>query len=243
MNADACHEVNLPRLTKPPGIGYVTRVETGYCRYEIRNAEESLLYLTAACGGIGKNKFVPAKEKYSANLGSRGVTRKIDEATWEAAPQFPRSGREDITKHQLPRDGEPGIRYNNHLLERSGPVWHGIGDGAYPTVLNWTNSRAAVNSWDGVDITYSFLDPASAFKRNKEKGSYWIDIYDTNSGERLIKIQGTFSGIGAVEILQPPAWYSDRYYVMPLGTGLKRLLICDVDAASHKGNSVLKQRK
>ncbi len=30
---------------------------------------------------------------------------------------------------------------------------------------------------------------------------------------------------------------------MPLADGLKRLLICDVDAASPKDNSVLKQRK
>ncbi len=243
LNADACHEVNLPRLTKPPGIGYVTKVETGYCRYEIRNANESLLYLTAACGGIGKDKFVPAKEKYSVNLGRKVVTRKIDESAWETAPELPRSGVETLAKVLLPRDEESGVRYNNHLLERSGPAWHGKGDDAKPTLLSWTNSRAAVNSWDGIDITYSFLDPGSTFKRNKENGSYWIDIYDTGSGERLIKIQGTFSGIGAVEILQAPAWYSDRYYVMPLGVGLKRLLICDVDTASRKDNSTLKERK
>jgi hypothetical protein len=251
LNPDACHEVNLPRLTKPPRIAYVDNVEAGVCRYEIRSARETQLYITAACGGAGKDKFVPAREKYAVDLSRQGATRRIDEETWLTAPQLPRTGLETPQNVILPRDSESSIRYKGSLLARSGPAWHGVGATAVPTFLSESTNRATVNSWDGEEIVYSFLDPTSGFKRNKVKGRYWIDLYDATLGARLLQIQGAFRGVGPRQFQGEAAWYSDRYYVMPLGgtlglglqVGLKRLLICDVDAASRKDNSGLRERK
>jgi len=135
--------------------------------------------------------------------------------------------------------------------EKSGPKWAGIGEGTVGSFISHDLARLAVNSWDGVDITYSFLDPTSFGQRNKIKGQFWVDIYDIASEQRLIQIQGTFRGAEPGNFQGHAAWYGDRYYVMPvggtLGSGefsLRRLLICDVDAAERsQGNTVLRERK
>lgn len=108
-----------------------------------------------------------------------------------------------------------------------------------------------MNSWDGFDIAHTFLDPTAVFQRDKIRGKYWIDIFNTALGERVIQIQGAFNDAEPYMFQGQASWYGSRYYVMPVGGtlwtgefGLRRLLICDVEAATRQGNeSGLKQRK
>ena len=163
----------------------------------------------------------------------------ITEKEWEAGNELLR------TENGLfPRPEDSAVVYQGPPMPRSGPKWEGTGGNGGPlrTLFTATSNRAAVNSWDGVDITYSFLDPTSLFQRNKVQGSYWIDIYETATAKPLVRIQGSFSGAEPYEFQEHRAgWYSDRYYVLPVGHAadtyhfnLRRLLICDVDAASVK---------
>ena len=143
------------------------------------------------------------------------------------------------------------MRYFGPLLKRSGPKWKGESDGPLPpTLLSASLNRAAVNSWDGYDLVNGFLDPTVLFQRNKVKGRYWVDIYETASGRPLIRITGEFRGASPPTFQQTAAWYSDRYYVMPIGRNLgsysfslRNLLVCDVDAASRAQQPLLKERK
>jgi hypothetical protein len=136
-----------------------------------------------------------------------------------------------------PRDfADRGIPYKGHLLEKSGSNWPGTGDGAFYAPLSKSTTRAAVNSWDGISIVHSFLDPSSFGKRDKIKGQYWVDIYDTVSGQRLLLIQGTFSRVRPTAFQMEASWYGDRFHILSLGgslpageLGLQRLLICDLD--------------
>ncbi len=248
QNPDACHEVRLPRLTKPPQVDYTHSVNVGYCHYDIRTAGEMELYMTTECGGVGRDKFWPVKEKYAVDLSRPNSVRRIDEKAWEAAPPLPRATEGGY----FPRADQSGVQVRGGpILERSGPKWTGIGQyQPVKTSLSWTMNRAAVNSWDGYDITYSILDPTALFKRNRIKGQYWVDIYDAAAGRSLVKIQGSFKEAGPYDFQGQAAWYSDRYYVLPLGPdvplgelGMRRLLICDLDAASRKDDQALKYRK
>lgn len=115
---------------------------------------------------------------------------------------------------------------------------------------NQDGSRISVKSWDGLDITYDYADPTTLFQREKVKGQFWIDIYDTTSGQRLIKIQGSFQGARPSAFLGHAYWYGTRYYMMPVGStslpgafNLRRLLICDADAAARMNAPGLKERK
>ena len=243
LNPEACHEVHLGRFTIPKRVAFLQDAYTGYCRVALRSGGETVLYFGMVClepGGF------PSPEKYAVDLSGRTRTHRIDDEEWRSAQEVRSSLR---TIHPRPEDA--GIQYKGPVLPRSGPEWFGEGAGnPAPSHLSLTGIRAAVNSWDGFEIIYSFLDPTSLFKRSKVKGRYWVDLYDTRSAKPLIRIQGSFHGAAPSSFLGYAGFYSDRYYIMPVGGtthgyefSLRRLLVCDADAASHKDNSGFKERK
>jgi len=243
LNADVCHEVRLGRFTVPADTSGRRDVGTDYCHPELRSAGETRLYLTAACHQRGE-VWLPAPQKYAVDLNGPKTLGRISEADWERAPQLPWSGN-----GLAPSAIDTGIHYKGLFLERSGPRWAGVGNGPVRTHMSFGLTRAAVNSWDGFDVTYSFLDQTSFLKRDKVVGKYWIDIYGTRSGEALLRIKGSFHGAEPYQFQGQAAWYSERYYVIPIGGtmgngefSLRRLLICDIDAASGKSKTVLKER-
>jgi hypothetical protein len=246
LNPEVCREVRLRRFTAPRGVVPTVPTDdasTGYCHIEIRWPGEKELYLTAVCGGRRVSKVAP--EKYAVDLSGRKGTRRISDEEWQSAVQLPRS-----ENGFSPRPDDRGVQYNGPLLEKSGPRWAGIGDEPPRTLLSSSMNRAAVNSWDGFDITHSFLDPTSFGKRNKIQGQYWIDVYETGNARPLVRIQGSFHGAEPYKFQSHEAWYSDRYFLLPVGGtmgsgdfNLRRLLVCDVDAAAHKTDTMLKERK
>lgn len=246
LHSEACREVHLGTLALPPEASFLSSgVSTGYCRPEVRSAGETTLYLGAAC--ISPDWFL-SPTKYAVGLSGRRGTRKISDAEWQAATELPWSGAD---RGALPREGDPGIPYAGVMLHRSGPRWAGVHYGQLPAaVFSRGLSRAAVNSWDGFDITYSFLDPTSLFRRDRVVGRYWIDIYETASGKPLVRINGSFHRAEPFQFQYSEAWYSERYFVMPVGRtngngnfSMRQLLICDLDAAARKGETVLKERR
>jgi len=245
LSPNACHEIQLPRLTKPREIGWTDSVNLGYFHYELRSAGETKIYIGVVTG-IGRlNPMDPVfsvREKYAVDLRRTSNVRRLDETLWQSALPLSRA----TEGNYLPKDPEDrGIRVGGGpLLEKSGPRWAGVGEGPVKASMSWTMSRAAVNSWDGYDITYSILDPTAVFKRDKVAGLYWIDIYETLSGASLVKIQGSFRNVHPFEFQgYATAWYADRFYVMPLNRDMRRLLICDADLASRKDNKTLKERE
>ena len=245
LNPGACHEVHLGRLSVPRYCSELIHdVNTGQCQYGIRSAGNSTLYLTAVCSDI---RTCTAPQKYAVDLRHPDRVHRIDDTAWQAATPLAVSG---LGKGISPNEGQRGVAYHGPLLEKSGPRWKGIGGSLLQSFLSASLNRAAVNSWDGYDVVYSALDPSSYGQRDKVEGQYWIDIFDAPSGQRLVMIQGTFKGIAPVNFQGSAAWYSDRYYVVPLGPpmfaadfGMGRLLVCDLDAAASKDKPVLEERK
>jgi hypothetical protein len=242
-NSSACHEVHLGWMSVPREVT-ANNVDTGHCRYEMRSAGEAVLDVSAACQGAA---WVPVREKFGVDL-SKGTVHRISDTAWNSASPLRRNDG-----GIPPQKDEPGIRYKGGpLLKRSGPKWSGEGSNMpIFAALDPSLRRASVYSWDGFNIVYSFLDPTSFGRRSKVEGRYWIDIYEALSGQRLVKIEGSFKGISPDSFLgYAPAWY-ESYFVMPLGRlvdggesmMLQKLLICDTDAASRKNNPGLKERK
>jgi hypothetical protein len=238
VNPQACHEIHLGRLTVPVGALPVYDVTSDYCRPDLRTAEEALLYATAACHGP-QNTWIPAPEKYAVDLsGSRG-THRISEQQWNAAQELPRS------KSSF----QPFLSSAFNSLRPSGTKW--MGEGAvFPwSHLSPSGARAAINSWDGFDVTYTFLDPTSFGKRDKVGGKYWVDIYEFATARPLIRVQGTFHHAEPT-FLDEANWYSDRFYVMPVGRtshgyefNQRDLLVCDADKAERADSPPLKGRE
>jgi len=251
QNPGACREVHLGQLTKPPEIkSYDDVSAAGNCHIELRSASETTLYLAAACqyDTPRSQTFPLTKEKYAVDLSAPDKVRRIDEQVWQSGKPVPWEGfiGEAVPNHPSDR----GISYKGRVFEKSGPKWSGVGAPPVGAVASQGGSHIAINSWDGFDIEYDFLDPTTGLRRDKVKGQFWTDIYDSGSGERLIQIQGTFNGVGPNMFLWPARWYGSRYFVMPVGRtallgnyNLRRLLICDTDVAQRMNGSGFKERK
>ena len=66
----------------------------------------------------------------------------------------------------------------------------------------------------------------------------------------MVRLKGSFDGAEPYTFQEGAVWFGDRYYVLPMGRtmgsgefSLRRLLVCDVDAAARKAETVLKERK
>ena len=234
-NPGACHEVHLGKLSVSRGVASMEYVNTGYCHYEVRAARGPEVYLTATCTDL-RYSWIASQQKYAVDLRHPDKIRRVDEKTWDDAPVLPWS----VASLRPPKNfAERAVQYKGRFLERSGSNWAGEGDGAFDASLSKSMTRAAVNSWDGISIVNSVLDPASFGKRDKIKGQYWIDLYDMTSGQRLLLIQGAFSKIRPMAFQAEAAWYGDRFYILSLGSslglgelGMQRLPICDLDGVT-----------
>ena len=246
MNAGACHEVHLGWMSAPREAYAPRGVVAGDCRYEIRVGGEKVLYVSAVCG---EPKSVPVPQKYAVDLSRKDSVRRINDAAWNSALPLRSSRGGGIP----PQKDEPGVRYQGGpLLQRSGPKWAGEGYNLpNSATLDPSLKKVAVFSWDGFNIRYSFLDPTSFGRKSKVEGRYWVDLYEAASGQSLIKVEGTFKGIGPEVLLgSASAWYGS-YFVMPLGRlvdggasiMLQKFLICDADAANRQRVPSLKGRK
>jgi hypothetical protein len=86
---------------------------------------------------------------------------------------------------------------------------------------------------DLMEYTGSFRQFIVDSIRARYNGRYWIDIYDAASARRLIQLRGEFHGDKPDYFQGKAKWLNGSLYVLPLEPrGMRRLLICDVDAAA-----------
>lgn len=222
LHPEVCHEVRFPRLSEPKDL--IHGISSGGCAYEIRRAGDSAeqeLYFGLLCNPTFQRTYIA--EKYAVALGRQFRVRRIPQTAWDSAPSLPRSGLREYARS--PNTNLNGIEFKGHLLERSGPVWFGKGVPlTVPAMPSGSGNLAAVNSWDGIYVTYDPLD-AELFQFDRVNGRYWIDLFDAIRGVRLLLIQGEFHGIGP-DILRDAYWYADRYYLLPIGGAADALSIC-----------------
>jgi hypothetical protein len=237
VGAGACHELRVSTWTPPEEMtSRLQTIQSGNSVYEIRTPREGELYIGLSCP-TPRGKSWPVPEKYVANLKS-GRVERLDNSVWESA-----LGLQRTSKFLFPLIFQDrGIEYGGHILEKSGPKWAGPYDrpDIYP-LISPMHTRLVLNSWDGI-VRYVPLE-GPLLARDKVKGKFWIDLYDVASARRMIQIQGSFNGSPPSDIQGAAAWFTEQYYVLPLAPkGMRRLLVCDVDAADRMSGSGLKQR-
>jgi hypothetical protein len=166
-------------------------------------------------------------EKYGFDLRHAGTWR-IEEKTWDAGSVLePTTG--GVWQPQ------PMLR-NNEKFPISSPKYAG-------SVSSPGGSRIAVDSWSGTvrdppQILSWEPGPSSlgfliGLIRAHYDGHYWIDIHDVVSGSRVVQIRGDFHGDHPLYFQGKAKWLNGRYYVLPLEPeGMRRLLVCDIDAAA-----------
>ena len=225
----------------PRGVTEADAVVFGPFDLQLRAAGENEILLA----GRYHNGNESTGQKYAVTLKHPPRVRRITDAEWDSGGKL-RLGDGCIP----PEDLETGIRYQGRVFQRSGTAWKGKGVSPPPcSPLSPGKTHVAVASWDGIAQQYGIFDLDAGFKRSNVHGKYWLDIYETGSGRALMRIEGAFRG-SIPDNLFWRYWFSDRYFVMPIGhtswagsLPLSHLLICDMNAAAGGDGTRSKKRK
>jgi hypothetical protein len=220
-NAGACSEVRVPKWTRPEVDRDPTfPVSTWGCAYDVRSAGRGSIYLGLSCGSAG---YWSMKEKYAVDVSKPQSVRLIDGGGWQVANVLEPA---NLTEPEHARFQSNGLEYQGHMYPKSGPNWDLYGK----ALASPGQSRIAVYSYEG--IVQRSYEPS--FGPQRFEGTYWTEIYDVASAKRLIQIRGGFNGVDLTELQGKSYWYGGRFFLQPLEVkGMRRLLICDVDAAAR----------
>jgi len=167
--------------------------------------------------------------KYRIDLAT-GETQKVSEREWAGAQPY-RLYQDSIIR-DFRNTPEP-LSYKGKTFARRGAKWP-----LYPehaTRLSPDASFLAVNSWDGEMKICPEL-PGGFGCRNHIEGHYYVEIYDTGTAALALTLSGQFHGVDPMDLFRRSAWFSSRYYVLPVDSdSLDRFVLCDVPLAAESG--------
>jgi hypothetical protein len=159
-------------------------------------------------------------DKYRIDFAT-GRVKKATESEWNAAKSYVVFRDSAWRKYDTTPEGR--LRYEGKLFSRNGTQWPRW---AAPGRVSVNGGSLAVYGWDGeirIASEYDLL-----FKQNRIKGTYYVDIYDGNSGARALYLSGSFDGVPPDDLFGRSAWISTHYYFLPLDTqNMNRFVLCD----------------
>ena len=59
------------------------------------------------------------------------------------------------------------------------------------------------------------------------RGKIFLDIFNVNTGKKLLDIEGAYSGGHPEDYLGKVRWLTERYFIVPLGEHRERCLVCE----------------
>lgn len=241
-----CFEVSFPKWQAPDdypawhrqlSLQSSPRSSLGHFEFRsVEGVEDEVLVSAFVVGEIDGQRH-PSRSYYAFRLNQRGKARPIDFDEWNRGSPLAQirhagpgpSPAAPVTDFRLT---ESGLVHKEKVLRKSGPKWSLIS--STPIRVSFGGRYVALFSYDGnVDADDPFDFSLGALLRgNPIKGSYFVDVYNTESGRRPVAIRGSFQGSPAHDIQETSFWLKRHHYVLPLSIhGMNKILVCDVSAA------------
>ncbi len=226
VGAKYCTQVSFPPWIRPKhfdawngGFGF----HIGLADFEFRQLEGSEggeIFISAY---IEYHKVrYPSPSHYAFRFDNSKSVRAISDREWDLGePLLPFRFAAGDRFHI---EG-PGLRLpDGRLLPRHGKGWTEysiIG----PALISPDDIYVALL---GRDDSHDVFHPI----QNVRGGRYYTDVYEVQSGTRIIGIKGSFQTIAEDKFQQRSLWLKKRYFILPLSfEGMRRILVCDVKAA------------
>lgn len=126
---------------------------------------------------------------------------------------------------------EIGLVHKGRTYAKSGARWTNMG--TTPTRISLDGRYLAMFSFEGNVASYKTFDwSLPTWLGSPIKGTYFVDVYNTESAQRALAIRGSFRVVSPDDIQASSFWLKRHYYVLPLSVdGMKKVLICDVSSA------------
>ena len=221
----ACTVVHLPRWKRAADPDWMDAITV--CDYDFRSRDGGIL-VGAYCQPLRYGERIYSPSKYAVSFGS-GRVRKATDTEWNLADPYVNFR---VTANYAGHEFAPHQKliYQGKVFPRTGLTWP-LADAI--SHVSHDGDFLAVNSWDGMMLSNGDDNPLMA--RAYMDGTYYVDIYETDSAQRALAIQGHFHGIDPYYMFYKSAWISKRYFVLPLDwqQKLRNFVICDVARAAE----------
>jgi hypothetical protein len=149
---------------------------------------------------------------YIVTLDGKFKSRRATSADWKNAAVLPLARQREVAAHHpypVVGDGQGGVSYNGKNYPRAvGCSWSQT-----QSFLSPGKKYLAVLSDDSEDRHWPGIPGLSGGGRTK--GHLFVDVYDTNSGEKLLAAKAHHNG-GAGPSFDESIWINDNYFILPL---------------------------
>ena len=144
------------------------------------------------------------------------VARPADEKAWKAAKVIPLFRRN--TFGFTSEDPRLLAEYNGRSFQKIGRFWEG-------TRLSPNGARLVLQSSAGKSDQHA--EQYFLVRGSKYHGKLYLEFFDTNTGEKILTIEGHYQrGLPGTGVLHS-AWLTDRFFIVPVGEYSERCLVCD----------------
>jgi hypothetical protein len=184
--------------------------------YEFRVPGE--LETTFLVAGI----ILPSKKytinKYRVNLSDpAAIAHPATEKEWLDGTKIPTT-REEVV-HVPHLTNEQPINFNGFQFTKTGNIWAGENSRVSPDRV-WI---VLLSSSGTVAKRDEFL-----IFGGRDKGKLFFDVFNADSGRKLMTIVGAYVDIDPGHALNQSIWVTERYFIVPLGEHRERCLVCDL---------------
>ena len=181
--------------------------------------------------GLLRTKFlvrcVSLTYYYSTNLykvdlsDSKAVAQPATEEEWDSATPI-------AVSRDTSTSGARIVGRRSKYAESQGLQFVRTGDSWGSTQLSPDRTLLIVESWSGrLSPAGSDVPGDFSFHFGRTRGKLFFDVYNTDTGKKLITITTSFFTIYPEEIFAHTGWVTQRYFVVPLSERRERCLVCE----------------
>ena len=233
-----CHIVRFPQgwsitpyVRNHDVLNTVTPVEyTYWSDYEFRvpGVLGTRFLVRGVDKSLGNRHDNYTKNAYEFDLSDpKSIPRPASEDEWQSGTIVPDNRLTDsrnFTQIISRLTNGASLHFRGFQFDKTGKVWEGefarlSPDQSWIVLLSSSGKMAKRDDFIGFE--------------GRDKGKLFTDVYNTDTGKKLLTIVGTYLNIDP-RALNQALWVTERYFILPLGEQRERCLVCDFGRADRE---------
>jgi hypothetical protein len=67
------------------------------------------------------------------------------------------------------------------------------------------------------------------YKDRRTSDAVWVELFRGSDGKKLLTLEGDAGGTPGSEVEGNGVWILDRYFIFPMGVGMEKFMLCDLE--------------
>jgi hypothetical protein len=166
--------------------------------------------------------------KYEVDLSDpKASVRPASDEAWKSATVITLSRKPPLV---VAGRREKPIEFHGFVFTQSGGLWALDNsllspDQSWLVLQSWTGRAGTGGGYD-ISLDWGFFFGY--------KGKVFFDIFNADTGRKLMTIRGRYESPDPDTVLSETAWVTERYFIVPMGEHQERCLVCDFGRSGRK---------